>query len=160
MPTAEELAIQIADRPCAFGRACRALADRGVNILALQSFPVSTGASLVRFVVDNPTLAKRALATEGFAYTETEVAEVKLAHRPGALAQAASRLADAGININYTYCGVEPGTNPPLLILGVAEAGLAMAVLDQAAAEAAGAERLRLVFSAGRRLSARLPAFS
>jgi hypothetical protein len=35
---------------------------------------------------------------------------VKLAHRPGELGRAASRLGDAGININYGYCGTETGT--------------------------------------------------
>ena len=44
-------------------------------------------------------------------YTETKVAQVKLIHRPGELARTASRLGEAGININYGYCGVEPGTN-------------------------------------------------
>jgi hypothetical protein len=151
MPTTEELSIQIGDRPGTLGKACRALADRGVNILALQSFPTSKGLRLVRFVVDNPRLAKAALATEGLNYTEAEVALVQLPHRPGALAQAASRLGEADINIDYAYCGVEPHTNAPLVILGVAEAGLAMAVLDQAAAEAAKTESLRVVASAGRR---------
>ena len=122
-----------------------------MNILALQSFPLSKGASLVRFVVDNPRLAKAALATEGLNYTEAEVAQVALSHRPGTLAQAASRLGEADIDIDYAYCGVDPQTKAPLLILGVAEAGLAMAVLDQAAAEAAKSESLRVVTSAGRR---------
>ena len=151
MPTTEELTIQIPDRPGTLGRACRALSDRGVNILALQSYPASKEASLVRFVVDNPRLAKSALATEGLSYTEAEVVQVELSHRPGELAQAASRLGEADIKIDYAYCGVEPRTHTPLAILGVADAALATAVLDQAAAEAAKAARLRLVSAAGRR---------
>jgi len=106
-----------------------------VNILAFQSFP--TGAeSLVRFVVDNPTTAKTVLDTERLTYTEAEVALVKLPHKPGELARAAARLGDAYININYAYGGVEPGTNAPLLIFGVAEVGRAVAILEQAAAAA------------------------
>src|SRR5438552_11488301 len=84
--------------------ACRALADRKVNILAFQSIP-GEGTSLVRLVVDNPTTAKTVLDKQGLSYTETEVAQVKLAHRPGELARAASRLGDANININYAYAG-------------------------------------------------------
>jgi len=151
MPTTEEVTIQIADRPGTLGRACRALADRGVNILAFQSFPVGKEASQVRFVVDNPRLAKSALATEGLDYTEAEVVQVELSHRPGELAQAAARLGEADIKIDYAYCGVEPHTKTPLLILGVAEPALAMAVLDEAAAKAAKSENLRLVSAAGRR---------
>ena len=137
MPTSKELTIRMEDRPGTLGRACRALADRGVNILAFQSFP-SGGESLVRFVVDNPTTAKTVLDTQGLTYTEAEVAQVKLPHRPGELARAASRLGDANININYAYCGIEPGTNVPLLIFGVAEVGRAVTILEQAAAAAAG----------------------
>jgi uncharacterized membrane protein len=48
--------------------------------------------------------------------------------------QAASRLGEAGININYGYCVVEPGTNARFLIFGGAEADK---VLDQAAAAGA-----------------------
>ncbi len=137
MPTSKEFAIRMEDRPGTLGKLCRALADGGVNILAFQSFP-SEGKSLVRLVVDNPTTAKTVLDNQRLTYTEAEVARVKLAHRPGELAGAASRLGDANVNINYAYCGVEPGTNAPLLIFGIAEVGRAATILDQAAAAAAG----------------------
>lgn len=135
MPTSRELAIRMEDRPGTLGSVSRALADRGVNILAFQSF--STGAdSLVRLVVDNPATARTVLDSQKLTFTETDVAQIKLQHRPGELARAAARLGDAGININYAYTGVEPGTNAPLLIFGVAEVARAVNVLDQAAAAA------------------------
>src|SRR3970040_2791327 len=124
------------DRPGTLGKFCRALADRGVNILAFQSVPFE-GKSLVRLVVDNPATAKTVIDSEQLACTETEVAHVKLPHRPGELARAASRLGEANININYAYVGVEPGTNVPLLIFGVAEVARAVAILEQATAAAA-----------------------
>src|SRR3989442_6548901 len=133
MPTSKEFAIRMEDRPGALGKVCRALADRGVNILAFQSFPTGKE-SLVRFVVDNPTTAKSVLDAQRLTYTEAEVAQVKLPHRPGELARAASRLGDADININYAYCGVETGTSAPLLIFGVAEVGRALTILEQVAA--------------------------
>jgi hypothetical protein len=137
MPTSKEFTIRMEDRPGTLGKTCGALAGRGVNILAFQSFATG-GESLFRFVVDNPTTAKTLLDTERLTYTEAEVAVVKLSHRPGQLAQTASRLGDANININYAYCGLETGTNVPLLIFGVAEVGRAATILDQAAAAAAG----------------------
>ena len=129
----KEFAIRMEDRPGTLGKVCRALADRGVSILAFQSLP-SGGESLVRLVVDNPTTAKTVLDTQRLNYTEAEVVQVKLAHRPGELARAASRLGDANININYAYCGVEAGTNAPLLIFGLAEVGRALTILEQVAA--------------------------
>ena len=138
MPTAKEFAVFVEDRPGQIGRLCRALADRGVNILAFQAFP-SEGKTLTRLVVDNPTTAKTVLDTERLTYTEAEVALVKLPHRPGELARAASRLGEANININYAYGGLEAGTNVPLLVFGVKEVAQAVMILQQAAAAAAGA---------------------
>ena len=137
MPTSKELTIRLEDRPGTLGNACRALADRKVNILAFQSIPAEQGSSLVRLVVDNPTTAKTVLDKQGLSYTETEVAQVKLAHRPGELARAASRLGDANININYAYCGIDASTDAPLLIVGVKEVGKAVTILDQLTAAAA-----------------------
>ena len=87
--------------------------------------------------MDNPTTAKTVLDKQGLSYTETEVAQVKLAHRPGELARAASRLGDANININYAYCGIDASTDAPLLIVGVKEVGKAVTILDQLTAAAA-----------------------
>jgi len=137
MPATRELTVYMEDRPGAFGKICRALADRGVNILAFHSIPYE-GKSLARLIVDNPANAKTVLDREPVTYSEAEVAQIKLPHRPGGLAQAASRLGEANININYAYSGVEPGTNVPLLFFGVAEVGRAVKILDQAAAAAAG----------------------
>ncbi len=91
---------------------------------------------MTRFVFDNPTTARSVLEGERLTFTEAEVAQVKLAHRPGELARAAQKLGDAGININYFYCGVEPSTNAPLLIFGVTDVGKAAPLLEQAAAAA------------------------
>lgn len=137
MPTAKELSIRMENEPGTLGKVGRALANRGVNILAFQSIPFE-GESLVRLVVDNPTASKSVLDAEGLTYTETEVAQAKLPHRPGELARAASQLGEANININYAYCGIDPGTNVPLLIFGVAEVSRAVAILDTAATAAAG----------------------
>ena len=137
MPAAKEFTVLMDDRPGTLGKTCRALADRNVNIIATHSFPIG-GQSVVRFVFDNPTTAKTVLDSEHVPYTESEVAQVKLPHRPGSIARAASRLGDANININYLYCGVEPATNATLVIFGVADLSKAAPLLEQAAAAAGG----------------------
>lgn len=106
-----------------------------MNILAFQSLP-DEGKGLFRFVANNPATAKTVLDTERLTYTQAEVAHVKLPHRLGEFARAASRLGEA--NINYAYCGLEASTNAPLVVLGVAEAARAATILDQVAAAAAG----------------------
>jgi hypothetical protein len=138
MPFATEFTIQMQDQSGTLGELCRALADRDVNIISFQSNPEPQGRSLVHMVTDDRTATKAVLENERLIFTETEVAQVKFPNRVGALAKAFSRLGDAGINVNYGYCGIEPTTNAPLLFLGVAEVGKAMKILDQAA-KAAGA---------------------
>ncbi len=136
MPATKEFTVLMEDRPGTLGKVGRALADRKVNIIAVQSFPIG-GKSVTRFIVDNPSVAKSALDAERLTYTEQEVAQVKLQHRPGEIARVASRLGEANININYVYCGLEPGTNTPLVFFGVTDLSQAAKILDQAAAAAA-----------------------
>ncbi len=135
MPTAKEFILTMDDKPGTLGKICRALSERDVNIIAAQSFPFA-GKSTTRFVFDDPTKARSVLDNQRATYTETDVAKVTLAHRPGELARAAQKLGDASININYLYCGVEPNSNAPLVIFGVAEVGKAVPLLEQAAAAA------------------------
>ena len=135
MPTAKEFTITMDDRPGALGEICRALADRNVNIVAAQSFPIG-GKSTTRFVFDDPTKARNVLDNERATYTEMEVAKVTLAHRPGELARVAQKLGDASININYLYCGIDPITNASQIFLGIAELGKAVPLLERAAVAA------------------------
>jgi hypothetical protein len=137
MPTAKEFTISLEDLPGTLGKLCQALGAENVNILAYQQFPLEKSKGSIRLVVDNPDRAKAVLDRQRSDYKETEVAQVKMAHRPGELGRAAFRLGDAGININYSYCGTEPNTNATFLIFGVAEVGKAVKILEQAAAAAA-----------------------
>jgi hypothetical protein len=68
-----------------------------IRTSTFQSFPSEKGKSSIHLVLDNHTAAKAVLDQQSADYTETEVARVKLAHRPGELGRAASRLGDAGI---------------------------------------------------------------
>ena len=136
MPTTREFTVQMEDRPGMLGKLCRNLADKGVNILAFQSFP-NQGKSTVRFVPDNPTTTKTVLDGQRTTYTENQVAQTRLTHRPGELARVGARLGEANLNIDYAYVGIEPGTNHPLLICGVADVNRAAKILDEASAAAA-----------------------
>ena len=136
MPVIKEFTVLLEDRPSILGNVCRALAERGVNILALQAFPIG-GRSVTRFIVDNPPTTKTVLVNEGLTYVETEIVHAKIAHRPGEIARVASRLGEANISINYAYCGLEPGTNAPLVFFGVTDVERAATILEGAAAAAA-----------------------
>jgi hypothetical protein len=134
VPKAKEFTVTIADKPGALGKCFLALGERGVNILAFQSY-VEEGESLARLVVDDQAGAMAVLGGLRMIFEETEVAVVRLAHRPGELGRAAARLGEQKINIEYSYCGLEPGSTKALVVFGVDNLNKAAALLDELAAE-------------------------
>ena len=82
MAKAKEFTVAIEDKPGALGRCFQALAERGVNVLAFQSY-VEEGESLTRFLVDNPPAAQEILGSRRIIFEQTEVAVAALPHRPG-----------------------------------------------------------------------------
>jgi len=91
--------------------------------------------SLVRIVVDDPAAAKAVLGGLRMIFEETEVAVVRVHHRPGELGRAAALLGEHHINIDYSYCGVDTGSNLVILVFGVDNVSKAAAVLDTLAGQ-------------------------
>ena len=134
MAKAKEFTVTIAGKPGALGKCFLALAERGVNVLAFQSY-VEDRESLARFVVDDVASANAVLSRMHMIYEETDVAVGRLAHRPGALGRAAARLGEKQINIDYSYCGLEPGSTRALVVFGVDNLTQAATLLDELAAQ-------------------------
>ena len=140
MPKAKEFTVTIPDKPGALGECFLALAARGVNILAFQSY-VESGESLARFVADDMAGAKTVLGELRMIFEETDVAVVRLSHRPGELGRAAARLGEKQINIDYSYFGLEPGSALALVVFGVDKLTAAATLLDELAVETTGSAR-------------------
>src|SRR5579863_5835444 len=102
MAKAKEFTVTIEDKPGALGKCFQALAARGVNILAFQSY-VEERESLVRFLADDPDAARSLLGSLRMIFEEMDVAVVRMAHRPGSLGRAAARLGEGQINVDYSY---------------------------------------------------------
>ena len=134
MPRVKEFTVTFADKPGALGTFFLALAERGVNVLAFQSY-VEEGESLARIVVDDPATSKKVLGDLRMIFEETEAAVIRLTHRPGELGRAAARLGEKHINVDYSYCGLEPGSTQALVVFGVDNLTKAAKVLDELAAE-------------------------
>jgi hypothetical protein len=133
MAKLKEFTVTIEDKPGVLGKCFLSLAGQGVNILAFQSF-VEERESLVRFLPDNPATAKSVLGGLRMNFEETEVAVGRFAHRPGELGRAAAQLGENQINIDYSYCGLDPGSNLVLLVFGVDDLTKASVLLDELAA--------------------------
>jgi len=130
MAKAKEFTVTIEDKPGALGRFFTALAEKGVNILAFQSY-VEEGESLARLIVSDPAAAKAALGGLRMIFEETEAAVVRVEHRPGELGRAAAKLGEAGINVEYSYCGLERGSEKALVVFGVDNLKKAAKALDE-----------------------------
>jgi hypothetical protein len=70
-------------------------------------------------------------------FEETDVAVATVPHRPGELGRAASRLGEKLINIDYSYCGLEPGSTMLMLVFGVDDVTQASTLLDEPAVQSA-----------------------
>jgi hypothetical protein len=130
MARAKEFTVTIEDKPGALGRCFTALGAGGVNILAFQSY-VEEGESLARMIVDDPAAAKAVLGGLRMIFEETEAAVVRVDHRAGELGRAAAKLGEAKINVEYSYCGVEPGEAKALVVFGVDNIVKASKALDE-----------------------------
>lgn len=130
MAKAKEFTVTILDKPGALGNCFIALAERGVNILAFQSY-VEERESLVRFVADDMATAKAVLGGLRMIFEETEVAIARVEHRPGELGRAAAHLGENQINIDYSYIGFDLGSSQALLVFGVDNVAKAARLLDE-----------------------------
>jgi hypothetical protein len=137
MPKMKEFTVTIEDKPGALGKCFLALAERGVNIVAFQSF-VEEGESLARMIVNDRAGAMAVLSGLRMIFEETDVAVGYLPNRPGELGRAAARLGESRINIDYSYCGVDPETNQTMLVFGVDNLTKAANLLDDLAAQQNG----------------------
>lgn len=94
--------MNLPNRPGTLAEAAGAIGKENVNIRAFAA--VAPGAAdEMRFLVDNPDAAERALKEAGYKVRRQEVLAIRASNTPGELAAHAERLAQAGINIEGGY---------------------------------------------------------
>lgn len=119
MPRAKELKIRVENRPGMLGEVASALAEQKVNVRALNAW-VEGDQGVIRLVADRLPAARKALAKRGWSPEEAEVLEVELADKPGTLAQLATALGKAGVDIHHLYVG-PGGARKAVVFLGVSD---------------------------------------
>jgi hypothetical protein len=102
--------VEVKNKPGELARAAEALASRGVNITGF------TGASCgdmgsVCFITNDEAGARRALSEAKYKVHERELVVATLADKPGSLAEAARRLANAGVSIEAALPTGMSGSN-------------------------------------------------
>jgi len=121
-----DLVIEVDNEPGALARVAAAISDAGVNIAAATCMAGAKKAEL-HILVPHAEAARHALAISNQAVTsEREVAVVDLEDRPGALADLARKVAEAGVNLDLVY--IATGTR---VVLGSDDIEALRAVLGQ-----------------------------
>jgi hypothetical protein len=130
LETVTQLAVFLANRPGALARVCDALADAGINIYALATSD-TVDHTVVRMVVSDPTKALMILGEAGVLALEADVLMIETANQPGILAKIAECLAEAGVNIEYTYLAAGRQAEKGLIILRPSDVEKARRALEE-----------------------------
>lgn len=98
-----DLTIEVPNEAGALSQVAAAVADAGVNLAAATCTAEGAMAEL-HILVPHAEAAKHALATAGVTVTnEREVVVVDAEDRPGQLADLATKVAKAGVNLDLVY---------------------------------------------------------
>lgn len=124
--------VECANRPGEIARVSKAIADKDANITASCSLAWGEHGA-IGVITGDAESTREALEATGMTFHEYELVSFRLPDRPGTLAQASQRLANAGVNIEFLvptgYSGGEVA-----LAAGVDNVALARQALSQVAA--------------------------
>ena len=91
--------VELQNKPGELARVAEAIAQKGINITAFSGATCG-GSGSVALLTNDEAGTRNALRESGHAAREVEVVSTTLEHKPGTLAAAVRKLADAGINID------------------------------------------------------------
>ena len=127
--TIEQLSVFVENKPGKLVEALEALAGAGIDLRAL-ALADTTDFGILRIIVDKPTQALKVLQEAGFLVKSNEVIPVSVGDKPGGLASLLRILADAGIDVEYTYAFVAHSHDRAYVILRVGDNAAAAKVLE------------------------------
>lgn len=94
--------VELPNQPGSLAMVAEAVAERGINITGFAGATSGELGSVV-FTTDDESATRNALGEKGWVYREVPIVHASMEHRPGTLAAAARKLADAGINIETAF---------------------------------------------------------
>lgn len=118
MPRGMQISVYLKNEPGMLAKVTGALRARKVNIRAI-SVVDSADACIVRLVVANPAAARKALSRYGA--TLQHVLVLEMTDEVGRLDAVASKLARAGVNIQYVYGSAAGARKRSVIVFGVSD---------------------------------------
>ena len=94
--------VDLKNKPGELAKVTEAIAAKGIDITAFSGQTCGDSATLA-LVTNDDTATHRVLSEGPWKFRTTELVETSLANRPGSLAEAARRLAKAGVNVEAAF---------------------------------------------------------
>jgi hypothetical protein len=94
--------VELPNRPGSLAMLSEAVAERGINISGAAGATAGQVGSMA-FTTDDDAATRTVLGEHGWVFREVPVVTASLEDKPGTLAAAARRLADAGVNIETMF---------------------------------------------------------
>jgi hypothetical protein len=127
MPKVTQLVLNLQSKPGVLANIAAIIGDTGVNIEGVCAAETA-GRGKIRILVSDVAKAEAALQAAKIRCGKEEAVGVLLENRPGALAEAAKKLAQARINVKCAYA-TTGGTGPAMAVFTVANVPKALAAL-------------------------------
>ena len=126
--TIEQLSVFVENKPGKLLEALETLAEAKIDMRAL-SLADTSDFGILRIIVDKPEQALEVLSDAGFLVKSNEVLAVVIGDKPGGLAAVVRVLAEASVNIEYTYAFVAHSKDKAYVIIRVDDNESAIKIL-------------------------------
>ena len=127
----KQLTVFVENKKGALVNITKTLADNNVNLRAL-SIADTQDFGILRIIVNNNDVAKKALEDAGYMLNTTDVVGVKIGDQPGKLSKALEILDAADINMEYLYAFMARTEKHAYVVLRVADNDAAEKALENA----------------------------
>lgn len=139
--TVNQISVFVENKPGALAQITAELSAGGVNMRAL-SIAETHDFGVLRFIADDEDRAAAVLREAGHILSLTPVLAVVLRDEPGSFAQTLAILAEAGIDVEYTYAFLTPRPGTACMIFRVQDNAAAEQILTGAGVTLAAKEEL------------------
>ena len=119
----KQLSLFLENKPGNVRKACRTLADNGINIETM-ALADTEQFGILRILVKDWERAKNVFEKSGVVVRVSDVVALAVGHRPGGLADILDILDDAHLNIEYMY-GFSQRIGPDKCVNALADGGMA-----------------------------------
>jgi len=125
-----QLSVFVENKPGRLAEVLETLSGAGIDLRAL-SLADTADFGILRIIVDKPDDALEVLQDAGYLVKSSEVIPVAVGDKPGGLAAILRLLADAGIDVEYTYAFVAHSRDRAYVILRVNDNDAAVKLLKE-----------------------------